>query len=412
MDPVMDTLTLLVFAFVYLAMFLGRVPGLSLDRTGAAVLGAIALLAAERLTPQQAWLAVDVPTTTLLFGMMVVSAQLRLGGFYAAVTARLADATLSPPALLAVLIAVAGSLAAVLANDVIALAMTPVLLEGCLRRGLRPLPFLLALAAAANVGSAATLIGNPQNILIGQSLRLDFTRYMLDAAVPAALGLAAVWAVIAFQFRGRWHQPPQHAHADHPPFNPWQTAKGLSLTAALMVLFLATDWPRDVLALAAAGILLLSRRMHSRQMLSLVDWQLILLFIGLFVVNHVLAATGTLDALMHPLRDAGIDLSRPATLFVGSAVLSNIVSNVPAVMLLLPSAVHPLAGPVLALSSTLAGNLLIVGSIANIIVVGIAAGMGCPITWREHARVGLPVTLATLAIAAAWLAARVATSAL
>jgi Na+/H+ antiporter NhaD/arsenite permease-like protein len=406
--PAMDAPTLLVFAFVYLAMFLGRVPGLSLDRTGAAVLGAIALLAADRLTPEEAWLAVDVPTITLLFGMMVVSAQLRLGGFYAAVSARMAEASLSPPAMLALLIAVAGGLAAVLANDVIALAMTPVLLEGCLRRGLRPLPFLLALACAANVGSAATLIGNPQNILIGQTLGMHFGRYMLDAAIPAVLGLFAVWAVIAFQFRGRWHQPPRHIHTDHPSFNAWQTAKGLTLTVALMVLFLATDWPRDVMALAAVGLLLLSRRMHSRHMLGLVDWQLILLFIGLFVVNHVLAATGTLEAVIRPLRDAGMDPAQPMTLFVVTAVLSNIVSNVPAVMLLLPSATHPQAGLVLALSSTLAGNLLIVGSIANIIVVGIAASMGCRITWREHARVGLPVTMLTLAIAAAWLAFRAA----
>lgn len=170
----MDYATLLIFGLIYLAMILGGLPGLLIDRSGAALVGAIAVVAAGKLAPQQAWDAIDVPTITLLFGMMVVSAQLRLGGFYSSLSRHIAAAALSPPALLAVLIVTAGGLSAVLANDIVCLAMTPVLLEGCARRGLRPLPFLLALAAAANVGSAATLIGNPQNILIGETLHLSF----------------------------------------------------------------------------------------------------------------------------------------------------------------------------------------------------------------------------------------------
>jgi len=167
--------------------------------------------------------------------------------------------------------------------------------------------------------------------------------------------------------------------------------------------FLFTPMPREVLALAGGGILLASRRMASRNVLGLVDWHLLVLFGGLFIVNHALADSGLVSAALESARGAGIDPTQPAWLFVLSVGLSNLVSNVPAVMLLLPAATHPLAGPVLALASTLAGNLIIVGSIANIIVVDQAARVGVPITWREHARLGVPVTLVTLAVAALWL---------
>jgi Na+/H+ antiporter NhaD/arsenite permease-like protein len=141
-------------------------------------------------------------------------------------------------------------------------------------------------------------------------------------------------------------------------------------------------------------------------MLGLVDWELLVLFTGLFVVNHAFQRTGLTAAVVHDLARSGVELERPAPLFAATVVLSNLVSNVPAVMLLLPVATHPLAGPLLALASTLAGNLFIVGSIANIIVVDAAARRGTPIGWRAHARVGVPVTLATLAIAAAYLSWR------
>jgi Na+/H+ antiporter NhaD/arsenite permease-like protein len=167
--------------------------------------------------------------------------------------------------------------------------------------------------------------------------------------------------------------------------------------------FLVAPWPREVVALGAAGVLMVSRRMASREMLGLVDWHLLVLFAGLFCVNAAVQQSGMLAALFGGLHGAGIDVRHPAVLFGVTTVLSNLVSNVPAVMLLLPAATHDLAGPVLALSSTLAGNLIIVGSIANIIVVERAAMLGLAIDWRTHAAVGIPVTIGTLAVAALWL---------
>lgn len=399
----MDTTVLLVFVLVYLGMVLGGLPGLAIDRTGIALLGAITLIATGRVGLDEAWHAIDVPTMTLLVGLMVVSAQLRLGGFYGLVTRRLAARELSPDALLGVLIAVVGVLSAVLVNDIVCLAMAPVLVEVCARRRLDPTPFLLGLACAANVGSAATLIGNPQNMLIGQSLQLSFAGYLRDASVPTLLGLVVTWLVIRRSTRGRWASSVETPAAQGVPFDRWQSTKGLVVLVAVIGLFLGTALPRELVALGAAGVLLVSRRTASRDTLGLIDGQLLLLFTGLFVVNHAFASTGLPARVLNDLAASGVDLRAPAWLFAITAVLSNVVSNVPAVMLLLPAATHPQAGPVLALASTLAGNLIVVGSIANIIVVEQGARLGVPIDWRRHARVGVPITLATLAIAAVWL---------
>jgi Na+/H+ antiporter NhaD/arsenite permease-like protein len=384
-------------------MLLGEIPGLALDRTGVALLGALVLVASERVTPDAAWRAVDVPTLALLFGLMVVSAQFRLGGFYTWITRRIVSADAEPGVLLGFVVAAAGALSALLANDIVCLAMAPLLVEGCLRRRLDPVPFLLGLACASNVGSAATLIGNPQNMLIGQALRLSFAGYLMDAFVPSLLGLVVVWGLIRLAVRGRWATEAGVPVVEAPPLDRWQTTKGLLVLAALVAGFLFTSVPHEVLALGGAALLLMSRRMASRDLIGLVDWHLLVLFIGLFVVNHAVAEAGLAVQANAALRGAGIDLSDGRFLFGVTAVLSNLVSNVPAVMLLLPHASHALAGPILALASTLAGNLLIVGSIANIIVVDQAAALGIRIGWRRHARVGIPVTLATLGLAAAWL---------
>ena len=403
----------IIFAAVYFGMLLGRIPGLRLDRTGIALLGAIALLATGSLTLDDARAAVDVPTIALLFSLMVVSAQLRMGGFYTRVTRALVALEVTPAGLLAGLVALSGVLAAVFSNDVVCLAVGPVLIDACVARRVDPVPFLLGLACASNVGSAATLLGNPQNMLIGQTLRLSFPGYIAEAILPVALSLVAVWGLIALLYRGRWEREVAVTPTtdDVPELDPWQAAKGLLVAAALFASFLFAPWPREIVALAGAGALLTSRRLHSRQVLGYVDWQLLVLFVGLFVVNDGFRRTGLPAEAVASLARSGVDLTRPAYLFVTTVLASNVVSNVPAVMLLLPLAVHPIAGTVLALASTLAGNLLVVGSIANIIVVDVAGRRGISIPWRLHARVGIPVTVATLAIAAASLWVRAALSA-
>lgn len=401
-----------IFGVVYLGMILGGLPRLHLDRTGVALLGAIAIVGAGVMTPEAAAKSVHLPTILLLFSFMVISAQMRLGGFYSALTRRIAALPLGPAGLMGVVIAAAALLSAVFTNDIVCLAMAPILADACLRRRLDPVPFLLALACASNIGSALTLIGNPQNMLIGEVLRLPFGAYVRDAAPPVVAGLVGMWVLMAWSLR---RAPPTAAPtaeqlaaltAEVPPFDRWQTAKGLVVAAALLGVFLFTDWPRDVAALVGAGLLLLSQRFHSSKVMGLIDWELLILFMGLFVVNHALELTGATRSALAWLQAQGLHLSDTATLFGATLLLSNLVSNVPAVMLLLPAATQPGAGATLALVSTLAGNLLIVGSIANIIVVDAARRSGIVIDWRRHARTGVPVTLLTLALTAAWLAWR------
>jgi Na+/H+ antiporter NhaD/arsenite permease-like protein len=399
----MDLLVVATFVLVYTGMIVGEIPRLRVDRTGFALLGAIVLIASGRMTTEAAWAAIDVRTLALLFGLMVISAQFRLGGFYTALTRRLGAGQHSAAGLLALVILAAGGLSAILANDIVCLAMAPILVEITASRRLDPLPFLIALACAANVGSAGTLIGNPQNMLIGQTLDLSFNRYLLDGGVPAAIGLGIVWLFVWLAYRRRWPRDTTAVDADAPVFDRWQTIKGALVTGAVVVAFVVTSWPREVVALAAAGVLLVSRRMASREMLALVDWHVLLLFMGLFVVNAAIAQSGLTSGMLMMVRQTGADLTDPVTLYVASSALSNLVSNVPAVMLLLPAARSDQAGAILALSSTLAGNLLIAGSIANIIVVEQARKLGVRVDAATHARVGIPVTLATLLVAAAWL---------
>ncbi len=170
-------------------MILGEIPGLALDRTGIALLGAIVLIATDRVTHRPALARDRRADHRAAVRVDGVSAQFRLGGFYAAVVRRIDRSDHRPATLLALVIVTAGVLSAVLANDIVCLAMAPMLIEVCARRQLDPVPFLLALACASNVGSAATLIGNPQNMLIGQALQLSFARYLLEGGVPALAGL-------------------------------------------------------------------------------------------------------------------------------------------------------------------------------------------------------------------------------
>jgi len=395
-----------VFAAVYLGMIFGRFPRLALDHTGIVLLGAIVLLAAGKASLEGGRSGIDVPTILLLFGFMVISAQFRLGGFYSEVSRRIGALAAPPSLIMGAVIGASALMSALLTNDVVCLAMTPVLGAGCIRRGLNPLPFFLALACAANIGSALTLIGNPQNMLIGQYLSLPFGGYLLFAAFPVFLSLLSLWGIMLFLFRGRWTLQMDEQLVDERSFDAWQTLKGGVVLTVVVGLFLFSTLPRDLTALGAAGVLLLSRKMASRRTLEIVDWQLLLLFLGLFVVNAAFESAGGLQILKEFLESAGVSLSSPAWLYGVTTVLSNLVSNVPAVMLLLPLVRDvPQAGYILAVSSTFAGNLLIVGSIANIIVAGEAERMGIPFDWKQHALVGVPVTLISLAagLACLWL---------
>jgi Na+/H+ antiporter NhaD/arsenite permease-like protein len=398
----MEFAALVIFFLVYAGMILGNWPGLAIDRTGIALLGAIAFIFLQNIALSEVASYVDLSTIAVLFSFMVISAQFYYSGFYTHLVERLEKRKLSPPKLLLTIILISGTLSAVLLNDIVCLALTPLVIRICFHRNLNPLPFLLGVACASNIGSSLTLIGNPQNVLIGQTLKIPFADYMRYSAVPCILGLFATWGIIVWQTKNRWASREKREPSVSIPYDRWQSMKGMILISLLFVAFFFFNVPRDHFSLIAAGLLLLSRKMTTRTILNFIDWQLLVLFIGLFVVNKAFLNTHYLESIFTALQSASIDLHSPAWLFVVSSLLSNLVSNVPAVMLLLPFVKGSDNGSLLAISSTLAGNMFIVGSIANLIVISQASLFGVKISWKKHLLVGLPLTLLTLLIAAAW----------
>jgi Na+/H+ antiporter NhaD/arsenite permease-like protein len=403
----MNSAAFAIAVVTYAGVAIGRIPGLALDRTGIALLGAIGMIVSGELSTQAAVMSIDVPTILLLYGLMVLSSQFRLGGFYTRAALRLTSFLARPPMYLLAVMSAGALFSALLMNDIVCLAFTPVLAVSVLKAGLNPVPFLIGLAVASNIGSAATIIGNPQNMLIGQIGRLHFGRFFLWCAPPSVLALAAAYMIIRTIYRKDLLRIPVPAAPEDswPAFDRHQSVKGVVAAAILFLLFF-TPVPREISAICIAGILLCSRSMHTRAILGLVDWHLITLFCALFVVISGLETTGAPAMLVDFLGARGIDIRHLFVLTAVSGVLSNLVSNVPATMLLTRflDPAHHAQWYVLALSSTFAGNLITIGSIANLITFEQAKGYGIEIGFREHARVGIPVTLASFAIAFGWIA--------
>jgi Na+/H+ antiporter NhaD/arsenite permease-like protein len=403
-----QTLVACLFALTYLGMAAGRVPGLKLDRTGIALIVAVLLVAVGALPTGEVAAAIHFPTLLLLAGLMVLSARFRAAGLYERVAAWIGRQSARPLRLLALTIAMGGLLSAILINDIVVFAMTPILCASLAARRLDPRPYLFGLAAASNAGSAATLIGNPQNVLIGQVGRLDFWNYALVAVVPAMAAMAAAFVCVALVWRKTLASEPAPVPASDAPTDPPadRRAIGLCLLALLALLALfATPMPRELSALLVAGALLLSRTVPTRQMLDEIDAPLLILFASLFVINGALSATGLPQGLMDGVSASGASPDSVAFLAPFSLIASNTIGNVPAVMVLLEvwRGVPEGALVALAVLTTLAGNLLLVGSLANLIVAERAAASGVRLTFRDHARAGVPMTMASVAFAALWL---------
>ncbi len=410
MSPGTETaLTVVVFAFVYVGLAVGKLPLLRLDRAGIALVGATAMLVLGLIGFDQAVAAVDFRTIALLFGMMVVVAYLRVAGFFTRLADALFERIRSPHGLLAAIVGLTGLLSALLVNDVVCLALGPVVLALARRVRRGPAPYLVALATAANVGSAATITGNPQNMIIGTLSRIPYAAFAARLGPVALAGLVLVYAAVAVAYRralARELPPPEHApeHAelDVPP---GLLPRGVLVLVALVVLLFAGA-PVELAALGAASALMVGR-LAARQIYARVDWSLLLLFAGLFTVVHAFEVHVASRWGMERLAS----LPRPPVILLtaASALLSNLVSNVPAVLLLksailsLAPAARPAGWLVLAMASTLAGNLTPIASVANLIVLEGARREGVEVSAWEYCVVGVPVTLATLAVGAAWL---------
>ena len=411
LDMIVTAVT--IFLITYAGIAFGRIPGLMVDRTGIALLGAIGMIIAGVVPFESVPEAVHWPTILLLYALMIISAQLRLGGFYTWSASRITVFMSRPRRFLLVSMLLSAVLSALLANDIVCLAFTPVMTVSLLRGGLNPVPFLLGLAVSSNIGSAATIIGNPQNMLIGQVGNLSFDRFFFWCGPPALVSLLLSYLFICRMYRiprlnrGTHALPASPVRSEKktvwPELNRWQSTKGLIAVSILVVLFF-TDIPREIAAIAIAGLLLCSRKMHSREIMELLDWHLLTLFFALFVINEGIAATDIPQLLVGWLARHGMHMSNLFFLTGISAAMSNLVSNVPATMLLIRflDPAKPVEWYILAVSSTFAGNLIVIGSIANLIVIEQAKRYGVHISFRDHARVGIPVTVLSLLIVIGW----------
>lgn len=398
-------LALVVFALTYAVLGFGALPPLRVDRTGAALVGATAMVAIGALGPREAVEAVDFQTLALLFGMMVVVAHLRIAGFFGWLGARVLAAGGGAGRSLALTAVLSGVLSALFVNDTACILLTPLALETAAALGVTPVPFLLAVAMGANAGSVATLVGNPQNMLVGSYSGLSYARFAAALAPVAALALAATVVALRLAYRRELaaNRPPVPAtprRAIHPAL----MRKVAVVTALLLAALLAGVNP-GVAAMTAGAALLVTRRLRPARVWVHVDWSLLAMFAGLFVVVRGVEVTGWTERWLALVPEA----ARTSTLVLAgtTTVLSNLVSNVPAVLVLRSWPAH-FADPgaawlALAMASTLAGNLTLVGSVANLIVVEQARDRA-RVGFREYARVGVPLTLVTLALGLAWLA--------
>lgn len=391
-------LALAIFLMTYLGLALGRVPGFRIDRTGIAIVGAAAAVATGAIPWDRAVAAVDAHTLILLFGMMVVGAYLRLSGFFALVTRWTVRLARTPVALLGLLVLAAGVLSALFVNDVVCVVLAPLVVDLTRRHALPPVPYLIALATASNVGSVATLTGNPQNMLVGSYSGVSYRAFLLAEAPVAIVGLAAVFIAVWLTYRRRLPTAlapvgPDERLTLHYPLM-WKTA---AVVLVMLVAFLA-GVPIALVAIAGAAYTLITRRVKPEKVYAEINWSLLVLFAGLFVVIGAVEDSGLAEDLLALARRA--NLHEPPVLIAVTAALSNLVSNVPAVLLLKPLVAtlgdSPRAWLLVAMASTLAGNLTLIGSVANLIVVEAAREARIEIGFVEYARLGVPLTLVTL----------------
>ena len=394
-----------IFVASYLALAIGKVPGLSIDRAGVALVGACLMVASGAMPLSDAYQAIDFDTITLLLGMMIVVANLRLSGFFALANEWVARRAHRPLVLLAAIVAISGLFSAFLVNDAICLVLAPLVVE--LTIGLRrnPVPYLLAVAMASNVGSVATITGNPQNIVIGSVSHIPYAAFAAALAPVALIGLLLTVLLIALlhraEFRGGETLEPRLPRIRA---NRFLVLRAVFATAIVVALFFAGQPPAKA-AIVIGALLLLTRRVKSARVYAEIDWSLLLMFTGLFII-----VAGAERVLLTPamVRDVGrLHLASVPVLSAVTAVLSNLVSNVPAVLLLKPFIAalpdHATAWLVVAMASTLAGNFTVLGSIANLIVVEKAAHRGVVIGFRDYFRVGAPLTVLTIVVGTLWL---------
>lgn len=398
-------LSAFVIALTLIGVAIGRYPRLRMNRATIALVGATILMAIGTISLDQAFQAIDMNTIFLLFAMMVINVNLRLAGFFQVITAWVVKKAHSTRQLLALIIFSSGILSALFLNDTIVLMFTPLVIDIALTLKRNPIPYLIGLVAAANIGSAATIVGNPQNMIIGLASGIPFLHFT-SSLIPVSLaGLITIWIILVLLYPTEFRKVTLDSNIEIPvrTYCPL-LRKSLLATGGMLCAFLLGA-PIPLAALSAAAFLLITRRLKPQRVFAEVDGALLVFFASLFIVTGAIESSGLTDILFkaaQPIAERGI-----ASLAAVSVVLSNLVSNVPAVLLFrpfIPQFPHPTqAWLTLAMATTFAGNLTLLGSVANLIVAETAKRKGIHLNFGEYLRAGVPITILSLTLGVLWL---------
>lgn len=392
-----------IFAATYALISTRRTRFIRLDRPAAALAGAVLMIAAGVLTPDQAYRAIDWDTIALLLGMFILTGSLRLAGFFELAATTLLRRAESPRLLLVAITFIAGLLSALLVNDTVCVMLAPLVITLVERRRIPIAPHLFGLAVGANIGSVMTVVGNPQNMVIASSAPIAYASFARVMVPVGFIGLAVGTAVLLTIFRRELgvRQVPELSASSPRLDRPLliKTIACFAFTSAGFILGFQLAWT----ALAGAVVLILISGRPPRQILSEVDGPLLLFFGALFVVVAGLDRSGALAEASEwviPYVGAG-GLVGLLQFSLVSVLTSNVVSNVPWVVIAaswLPHGVgHQREWLLLSLTSTFAGNLTLLGSVANVIVFEIARER-CAIGFWRFLAIGAPITVLTTAV--------------
>ena len=391
-----------IILLVTLVVFtLGKSPVFRVDRAGMSIIGASLMIGFGILTIEEAMQAIDAGTIIVLFSLMVVVSNLKLAGFFSYIGKLVFAHIHTGKTLLLTVIFMSGILSSIVINDIVCLLFTPVVIMICLNVKVNPVPYLLAIAMASNLGSACTFIGNPQNILIGNLSKISAGEYFMNTAILSFLGLLMLYMAIMFIYKRDLNVDFAYKAKYNKMIHKYLLAKTL-LVLALIISFYLWGIDLSLTASLGAAFLLISTRIKPNRVYEDIDFNLLIMFIGLFIIMSGVEKSGLLNLINGYL---SIEYMKEIPLFaVMSIILSNIVSNVPAVLLLkyyiLPD--EQILWQVLALFSTIAGNLTVFGSIANLIVLEVAKKQGIEISSKEYFKIGFPLTIILAIISVMW----------
>lgn len=404
-----EFIALVILIFTYTLISLSRNGRNRIDLPAAALMGGALMLLSGVVSPEAALSYINWNTILLILGMMLIVSSMEAVGFFVWISTKVVKSP-NPVYLLILICAVTALLSALILNDAVVLIFTPVIILTTRRMGISAVPYLIMEAVCSNIGSAATEVGNPQNAYIASISGVPFHTYTTLALAPTLLSLAAA-IIIAF-FVGGIHFRKEFSQSQITGSNDIQVRRGplAFMTFLVLAVFAGfytsyfTHFPISAVALIGGIASFVSVPFLSgssnQDILQKVDWGILMFFVGLFVLISGVESSGLLGSIVLSFqRLSGGTVDTIGGMTVLSSILSNVTSNVPAVLLLAPVVQHaPSAGLwiALALSSTFAGNATIVGAAANVIVVRAAARHGVRITLKEFSSYGLPITIVSL----------------